>query len=58
MNGEVVNAISMAFTKARIERVLGAGLGHRQTYPAGEPVPTSGLVSLFRHPTTGTLDRL
>jgi putative transposase len=39
MNGEAVNAASMAFKKALIERAMGAELGHHLGYPAGAPKP-------------------
>ncbi len=39
MTGEAVNAASMAFKKALIERVMGAELGHHLGYPAGEAKP-------------------
>ena len=35
MSGDAVNAASMAFKKALIERVLGAELGHHLGYPSG-----------------------
>ena len=35
MTGEAVNAASMAFKKALIERALGAELGHHLGYPSG-----------------------
>lgn len=38
MTGEAVNAASMAFKKALIERALGAELGHHLGYPSG-PAP-------------------
>jgi transposase-like protein len=42
MTGEAVNAATMAFKKALIERALGAELGHHlgQATPAGEPEET------------------
>jgi putative transposase len=39
MTGEAVNAASMAFKKALIERAMGAELGHHLGYPAGEAKP-------------------
>ena len=39
MTGEAVNAASMAFKKALIERALGAELGHHLGYPAGAAKP-------------------
>ncbi len=39
MTGEAVNAASMAFKKALIERVMGAELGLHLGYPAGEAKP-------------------
>jgi putative transposase len=39
MTGEAVNAASMAFKKALIERAMGAELGHHLGYPAGAPKP-------------------
>jgi len=36
MTGAEVNAASMAFKKALIERALGAELGHHLGYPSGE----------------------
>ncbi|MGE3977737.1 MAG: IS256 family transposase [Nitrospira sp.] len=43
MSGEAVNAASMAFKKALIERALGAELGHHLGYPSGaaKPEPAS-----------------
>jgi putative transposase len=43
MTGEAVNAASMAFKKALIERALGAELGHHLGYPRGaaKPEPAS-----------------
>jgi transposase-like protein len=43
MTGEAVNAASMAFKKALIERALGAELGHHLGYPPGTVMlpPTS-----------------
>lgn len=35
MSGEAVNAASMAFKRALIERVLGAELGHHLGYSSG-----------------------
>jgi len=37
MTAEAVNAASMAFKKALIERALGAELGHHLGYPSGAP---------------------
>ena len=42
MTGEAVNAASMAFKKALIERAMGAELGHHLGYPAGTPKPGAG----------------
>ena len=39
MSGEAVNAASMAFKKALIERALGAELGHHLGYPSGAAKP-------------------
>ena len=39
MTGEAVNAASMAFKKALIERAMGAELGHHLGYPAGDTKP-------------------
>ena len=39
MTGAEVNAASMAFKKALIERALGAELGHHLGYPSGEAKP-------------------
>ena len=39
MSAEAVNAVSMAFKKALIERALGAELRHHLGYPAGRPSP-------------------
>lgn len=39
MTGEAVNAASLAFKKALIERAMGAELGHHLGYPAGEAKP-------------------
>ena len=39
MTGEAVNAASMAFKKALIERAMGAELGHHLGYPAGGTKP-------------------
>jgi transposase-like protein len=39
MTAEAVNAASMAFKKALIERALGAELGHHLGYPSGAPKP-------------------
>jgi len=39
MTGEAVNAASMAFKKALIERAMGAELGHHLGYPAGDAKP-------------------
>jgi putative transposase len=36
MTGEAVNAASMAFKKALIERAMGAELGHYLGYPAAD----------------------
>lgn len=42
MTGEAVNAASMAFKKALIERAMGAELGHHLGYAAGQPKPEPG----------------
>lgn len=42
MTGEAVNAASMAFKKALIERAMGAELGHHLGYPAGAAKPEAG----------------
>jgi len=42
MTGEAVNAASMAFKKALIERAMGAELGHHLGYPAGTAKPGAG----------------
>ena len=39
MTGEAVNAASMAFKKALIERAMGAELGHHLGYPTGATKP-------------------
>jgi putative transposase len=39
MTGEAVNAASLAFKKALIERAMGAELGHHLGYPAGGAKP-------------------
>ena len=39
MTGQAVNAASMAFKKALIERAMGAELGHHLGYPAGAAKP-------------------
>jgi putative transposase len=39
MTGEAVNAASMAFKKALIERAMGAELGHHLGYPVGAAKP-------------------
>ena len=41
MTGEAVNAASMAFKKALIERVMGAELGHHLGYPVGAAKPAA-----------------
>ena len=41
MTGEAVNAASLAFKKALIERAMGAELGHHLGYPAGAAKPDS-----------------
>jgi transposase-like protein len=51
MTGEAVNAASMAFKKALIERAMGAELGHHLGYPAGAARPDPG--SNQRNGTTG-----
>ena len=42
MTGEAVNAASLAFNKALIERAMGAELGHHLGYPAGAAKPEAG----------------
>ena len=42
MTGEAVNAASMAFKKALIERAMGAELGHHLGYVAGATKPEQG----------------
>jgi transposase-like protein len=42
MTGEAVNAASMAFKKALIERAMGAELGHHLGYAAGATKPEQG----------------
>ncbi len=42
MTGEAVNAASMAFKKALIERAMGAELGHHLGYAAGAAKPEAG----------------
>ncbi len=39
MTGEAVNAATVAFKKALIERALGAELGHHLGYPSGAVKP-------------------
>ena len=39
MTGEAVNAATVAFKKALIERAMGAELGHHLGYPAGAAKP-------------------
>ena len=39
MTGEAVNAASLAFKKALIERAMGAELGYHLGYPAGAAKP-------------------
>ncbi|WP_157609161.1 IS256 family transposase [Variovorax sp. Root411] len=51
MTGEAVNAASMAFKKALIERALGAELGHHLGYPNGTAKPEA--VSNQRNGSTG-----
>ncbi len=51
MTGEAVNAASMAFKKALIERAMGAELGHHLGYPAGAAKPATGANQ--RNGTTG-----
>ena len=51
MTGEAVNAASMAFKKALIERALGAELGHHLGYPNGADKP--GATTNQRNGTTG-----
>ena len=43
MSGEAVNAASMAFKKALIERALGAELGHHLGYAAGAAKPEDAI---------------
>ena len=51
MTGQAVNAASMAFKKALIERALGAELGHHLGYPSGTAKPEA--VSNQRNGSTG-----
>ncbi|WP_284415867.1 IS256 family transposase [Acidovorax sp. SUPP3334] len=51
MTGKAVNAASMAFKKALIERALGAELGHHLGYPNGTAKPEA--VSNQRNGSTG-----
>jgi hypothetical protein len=51
MTGEAVNAVSIAFKKALIERALGAELGHHLGYPNGAAKPEA--VSNQRNGTSG-----
>jgi transposase-like protein len=51
MTGEAVNAASMAFKKALIERALGAELGHHLGYPTGAAKP--GMTTNQRNGTSG-----
>jgi putative transposase len=51
MTGEAVNAASMAFKKALIERALDAELGHYLGYPSGALKPAA--VSNQRNGTSG-----
>ena len=51
MTGEAVNAASMAFKKALIERAMGAELGHHLGYAAGAAKPDA--VGNQRNGTTG-----
>ena len=51
MTGEAVNAASMAFKKALIERAMGAELGHHLGYPAGAAKPDA--TANQRNGTTG-----
>ena len=51
MDAEVVNAASMAFKKALIERILGAELSHHLGYPPGAEKP--GEVGNHRNGATG-----
>ena len=50
MTGEAVNAASMAFKKALIERAMGAELGHHLGYPAGASKPVSAATMAARAP--------
>ncbi len=43
MSAQAVNAASMAFKKALIERVMGAELGHHLGYAAGSTKPESAV---------------
>ena len=56
MTGAEVNAASMAFKKALIERALGAELGHHLGYPSGEARPEA--TSNQRNGTSGKTVRL
>jgi putative transposase len=51
MTGEAVNAASMAFKKALIERAMGAELGHHLGYPSGAAKPDAAANQ--RNGTTG-----
>jgi transposase-like protein len=51
MTGEAVNAASMAFKKALIERALGAELGHHLGYPTDAAKP--GMTTNQRNGTSG-----
>ena len=51
MDAEAVNAASMAFKKALIERILGAELSHHLGYPPGAEKP--GEVGNHRNGATG-----
>ena len=55
MTGEAVNAASMAFKKALIERILGAELSHHLSYPPGADKPSEG--SNHRNGVSGKTDR-
>ena len=49
MSGEAVNAASVAFKKALIERALGAELSHHLGYPPGADKPEDGEQPPQRH---------
>ena len=55
MTGEAVNAASMAFKKALIERAMGAELGHHLGYPAGAAKPEILYIGAASDDITGRL---